>query len=55
MKSEKEVYAEHLKEAYDEKVKAGKEIYDKGVKAPKEKYGVGLEEGKNLPKSRRNG
>ena len=47
VKSEKS-YAERLKEAYDEKVKAGKEIYDKGVKGAKEKYGVGLEEGKNL-------
>tara|TARA_B100001057_G_scaffold75085_2_gene69745 strand:- start:2845 stop:3318 length:474 start_codon:yes stop_codon:yes gene_type:complete len=41
-------YTERLKEAYDEKVKAGKELYDKGVKGAKEKYGVGLEDGKKL-------
>ena len=41
-------YAERLKEAYDEKVKAGKKMYDKGVKGAKEKYGVGLDDGKSL-------
>ena len=41
-------YTERLKEAYDEKVKAGKELYDEGVKGAKEKYNETFEGGKNL-------
>ena len=51
VKSEKS-YAERLKEAYDEKVKAGERNLRQGRQRlkdiEKEKYGVGLEEGKNL-------
>jgi hypothetical protein len=41
-------YTERLKEAYDEKVKAGKELYDEGVKGAKEKYSETFDGGKKL-------
>jgi len=43
---EEKSYTERLKEAYDEKVKAGKELYDEGVKGAKEKYTETFEGGK---------